>query len=348
MLVNCPKCGFSQPNDRYCASCGIDMELFRPAKVSLWKRILSSPLLHVGFVFVLVFASIFYIRQKQREELQARVEYLKGGPLLVERSQPTQVQLDASSEAQAQIAQQAPPPAPAAAPSASNASTEGSEHLGGDPAVGVSADKTQSQAPAILANQRTASAGPTRVRIIYAEVELPLLNAWTEEMRQNNYLRIFDDVAMGALPNVSQKLKSERGIKILQRIEQPLSHPSPPLDWFVGTHRGLDPESEMGFYSSLVVGDFKEGLLRGEIEIQRAFRDPKDPTKTMERISHGGPFELPSGHGFMIRGLLPRKFITDLEEAAQPDPVLSIFKSPAFREGLTEFTMILEFDNTSP
>lgn len=356
MLVNCPKCGFSQPKDRYCASCGVDMETYRPAKVPLWKKILKSPVLHIVLIVVLVLVSILYVRQKQKEELLARVQYLKGGPLLVEKSQQgADIQVGASAETQAQIAQgSAPAPANGAAISASESA------IGADAGPSPSASANTNPVP-VAANARSATPGnpasidataatakfPTKVTAIYAEVDVATLNSWMDEARASNALRSFDEVLMGPIPKMATKMRSG-GIKILQRVEQPLEAMAIPVEWFTGTHRGTDPENEIGLFASLLIGDSKDGLTRGEIEVQRAFRDPADATKSIERISYGGNFELPAGSGFFMRGLLPRKFATELDEQAHPDPFLSILKSPAFREGQTEFTLILEFDTTSP
>lgn len=65
MLINCPRCGFSQPKDQYCASCGINMETFVPQKVSLIKRLLSSTLLQV-FLVVGITLGVSYYALKNR------------------------------------------------------------------------------------------------------------------------------------------------------------------------------------------------------------------------------------------------------------------------------------------
>lgn len=325
------------------------MLAYRPAGIPIWKKILTSPFLHVGIVFALVFTSIMYVRQKQREELRARVEYLKGGPLLVERSQKDsgQVQVEATPQAQDQIAvQQAEEANSPAADVVPAGQTESSSALAtAETAAPISTAKAAVAEPA----PAPVRAGPSRAIVIYAEIESATLNAWMEEMRATNQLRTFDDVMMGPLPQVSQKLKSSRGIKILQRVEHPISQLPSTVDWFSGTHRGVDLDSEVGFFGSLALSDSKDGLIRGEVEVQRAFRNMQDAAKSMERVSFGGPFELGPSAGFMMRNLLPRnKYTTDFGEELNPDAFLTIFKSQAFREGQTEFTLILEFDNTSP
>ena len=56
MLVRCPKCNFSQPQDQYCAQCGIDMLSFKPIDLPIHKKLLKSGLFQ--FMFVLVLGTI--------------------------------------------------------------------------------------------------------------------------------------------------------------------------------------------------------------------------------------------------------------------------------------------------
>jgi hypothetical protein len=324
------------------------METYKPAQTPIVKKILFSPFLHVAIIFLLVFATITFIRQRQKEELRARVEYLKGGPVLVERNQPapaptpTQSQTttapnpDTTANAAATAGADKPASAPGSNPTASATAT--SESLPASPAAGIRAASLNAPAN---------RAAPNRAVIIYAEIDRGVLNTWVNEMRTSGRLRNFDSVTMGPLPQISQKMKNP-GVKILQQLEFSLLNSTSPYEWFSGTHRGSDPDNEMGFFSSLVVGDLKDGLIRGEIEVQRAFRDPSDPAKTMERVSFGGPFEMPNGSGFVMRGLLPSKYSMDASDDGNVDPFMSVLKSRGFRTEETEFALILDFDNGGP
>ena len=54
MMIECPKCGFAQPRDRYCASCGVDMEHLLAVPDPLWVRILQNPTLHLSLIGMLI------------------------------------------------------------------------------------------------------------------------------------------------------------------------------------------------------------------------------------------------------------------------------------------------------
>ncbi|MGZ5278768.1 MAG: hypothetical protein ACXWC9_02425 [Pseudobdellovibrionaceae bacterium] len=326
------------------------MENFKPVETPFWKKIMLSPFLHVGLIFVLVFVTIFFIRQRQKDELRARVEYLKGGPVLVERSR--QNEQPATPEADSGQATALNETDSANSTNSAKSTTLANPEI---PAPNAPAPSPVGSATSEAAGLRAANQGqstanrtaPNRAVIIYAEVDRGILNTWVNELRTSGQLRSFDSVTMGPLPQITQKMKNP-GVKILQQLELSLVNQSSPYEWFVGTHRGTDLDNEMGFFSSLTLSESKDALIRGEVEVQRAFRDPNDPGKVMERISFGGPFEMPMGSGFVMRGLLPGKYATDLGEDSNSDPFLSIFKSRGFRTEETEFTLIIDFDTAGP
>lgn len=64
MIIECPKCGFTQPKDRYCARCGVDIENFQIQPPPLFVRLLNSPSLYVGFfIFSLLVLGLFIATQ---------------------------------------------------------------------------------------------------------------------------------------------------------------------------------------------------------------------------------------------------------------------------------------------
>ena len=64
MITKCPKCGFSQPKDKFCANCGVDIELFEPQKSPLHKQIFKNTTVQIITLMVLIATamSIIYAR----------------------------------------------------------------------------------------------------------------------------------------------------------------------------------------------------------------------------------------------------------------------------------------------
>ncbi len=81
-MMDCPRCGFAQPQDRYCASCGLDVEHFVAKPKPLWVRLAQNSTLHlslIGILIVLVIGYIFYTRSELvQREMGA---FLSGRPL---------------------------------------------------------------------------------------------------------------------------------------------------------------------------------------------------------------------------------------------------------------------------
>ena len=312
------------------------------------KKILSNPFFHVSIIFVLVFLSIIFIRQHQKNELAARVEFLKGGPVVVERTKSTGNREITPSATQAEpAATNNEPSSNLNQDHSSNtnmAAAQIEEQERSLPSTSsTSSSSTTLAAAAMAARNETAPAGKMKMIISYVEVDQNVLNSWIDESRATGMLRPFDNVDVGPLLQVEQKVKGYTGVKLLQKIERTLDTSNGSQEWFVGTHHGLGLDNEMGFFSSLLLTESKDGLIHGEIEVQRAFRDPKDTSRVMERISYGSNFELPPGAGLFLTRLMPRKYVAEMDESMNPDPVLNIFKSQRFISGLTEFTLVVQF-----
>lgn len=74
MIIECPKCGFVQPKDRYCAQCGLDIETFVPAPDSLATKLGKNTRLQIGAVItvIVLFAGFIYWSQKNELEKKLR------------------------------------------------------------------------------------------------------------------------------------------------------------------------------------------------------------------------------------------------------------------------------------
>lgn len=67
MLVRCPKCNFQQPEDQYCANCGVDMNQFKPTLGQNRSSKSGNSLTFQAFavIAVAVVGSIWYFNQNQ-------------------------------------------------------------------------------------------------------------------------------------------------------------------------------------------------------------------------------------------------------------------------------------------
>jgi hypothetical protein len=117
--MKCPKCGFDQPSDRFCANCGVDVALYVPQKrsfASYWR----PGLLYAAAAALLIAGIWFLLGQKDRPDTQIvgidrpTSVFKKPGPKSEPEGNPP-----AAVGGAASIPKPAPapePPAPAPAP----------------------------------------------------------------------------------------------------------------------------------------------------------------------------------------------------------------------------------------
>jgi len=126
MMMDCPRCGFTQPKDKYCASCGLDVESFNAKPKPLMVRILQNPNVHLSLIGVLIAVIVGYIFYTQRLTVGRQVVALLNGTPLRSRDaldpdarRAAREAKRAADEAAAQrvskeTVTEAPPPAPVA------------------------------------------------------------------------------------------------------------------------------------------------------------------------------------------------------------------------------------------
>ena len=79
MMMDCPRCGFAQPKDRYCAKCGLDLEHYVSKPKPLLLRIVQNSTLHLSLIGLVILLLAGYIFSTQRELLSRRVEAIFSG-----------------------------------------------------------------------------------------------------------------------------------------------------------------------------------------------------------------------------------------------------------------------------
>lgn len=350
MLINCPKCGFSQPKDRYCANCGVDMDAFRPKAPPMMKTLLGNPAFHIGIVVVLAIGAWVMIRQNQKRELAQRMQFLSQGPVVVERSQkpepPVAVTAAEAENSPERAGFPPPPPPPTDLGQESQALRGQLEAAARQPRQREA--RVEAKLTATLDSQTTNSetAARDQVKLIayYTELDQAALGSLIRESQRSGQYNSMGDAFWGVVPNFDQQMVAMKNVRTVARENKTFDSGQPVQQWFIGHHSPTgDPEQDQGLtiYLSLNEG---EGVLRGEIEVQRSFREGARGTPN-NKMSYPAAFELRPGQGFMIGGILPRR--PNFEPSDNIDMTqgfMSIFRSAQFQSGQTQFTLLLEFD----
>lgn len=352
MLVDCPKCGFSQPEDQYCAKCGVDMQSYRPKPDPVKTRLLSNPIFHVSIAFALILAAALYIIREQRQnEMARRVDYLKYGPLYAESSRGKQVPPSQTDKAEASStttettqptsalasasggAPPGPPPPPTHGPTAP---TETSSELSlASTGVQNEADTASSEASP---NPAAVKAKPVTLKVHYALVGRPRLAEMIESSRTQSQFIDFNEFQMGTLRNVKSYLD---GLDIMESVGQQFALPNAEQTWSVGSEAS---EGQLGLVTRVSLRGMEGGNLRGEIEILRKLHESADLAQGITVKTYGpGEFELAPKAGLLVVLTLPRVSQYD-EQTLAPTKFLRIFRMPEFKQKQSEFVMLFDFE----
>lgn len=336
MLVNCPKCGFSQPKDRYCAKCGVDMENFTPKSPSVGKQILMHPALHISLIFVVVFVAVAYIKGHERKTFLEQVEKMPTGRAVIEAT-PTP-----SSEA-------LPTPQEVAGGGGPATSAE-TPHASATPISVANATAPQAvrtgqlptdAAPAGHALTTNGTLNPsaedqkraTKVHVIYAEVDDLTLKKWIPEMQAaGQYAEA--DWRMGMLPNLEKRIAEDRSIVTLESVEKSFDGNRPSQEWFNG--KSGDGQ-EFGLKTALSLREWDGSQVHGEIKITRVL-DSSD-LKVIE-----SDLEAPPKAGWVIWKVLNPKAVVSRDLLEDTKSLFQIYKSARFKNERSDFTIFLVFD----
>ena len=336
MLINCPRCGFQQPQDKYCAQCGVDIENFKPAEASSFKKIFGNPLVQLSLLVVIAGGIGFTLFQQSKRDV--------AGLLTLS---PSSIQVASGlSEDDA---------APGSADAAREMEAASSEPFSGD----ISNDLAPTQAlveaaatpedaakaPGVDADGNKAAvggkAGSPKLVIVYAEVQRGELQRIFEASQTTGQFMSFGDYAAGILPNVERKVvPSNLNIKILHREEKVLDSRAP-LRWFFG--KG---DAGLGFF--IEPTELDANVFRGNLEIRRSWPELNaSQAPEIVRKSFPAIFEVASGAGFFVSGVLPRKTPLENDNEFTSIDVYKILRSPAFQKGDSEFVIFIEFDKSN-
>lgn len=339
MLINCPRCGFQQPKDKYCAQCGVDMENFKPATPPAWKRFFGNPLIQLSLLVVVAGGVGVSLYQKGQQNLERRVSYLRSTVQINPSSnEPVQPIAEAQDLAEAPTTDQA------------------SQALQADGADGV-VTAYKVNPPAATAATPTAAAlvddknkerslaktGAPHLVVYYAEVSRGSLNGLFAASRSTGQFMNFNDYSAGIVPSIRRSLSAPQ-TKILHKEDRALDN-SKTLQWSYGLKDRRDPSVEIGLTTFFELSEMDNNNLRGNLEIQRTWREPTSSgAMEIQRKSFPAIFEIGGDTGFFMSGVLPPQSNLENDDELTAIDVFKILRSPQFRAGDSELVIFVEFE----
>lgn len=296
-MIHCPKCGFEQPDDQYCAKCGVDMSRVEVKKAPLTKH----PIFIGGVALLAVGATVLGIRvlrpfsdrdsfSLSGERGQTRAHLLKSNvsPDLRARLEQKLAEEKRDSAPQNDHAAQA------GAAESSGASSGASAGASSGASAAASALPPPAAPIAATASLRDSDATGAAATAKAAEQKgAPITFAWAEASTDWLSALGANEPGMHAIPELEVRLREARGAyRVLNVSKNKITEQGAPI-----IVRKSTGEAALLFrpHGDLIAGGSAAGTL--EVQLRRGIASHGEPLR--------GAIELVPGGGYIVRVNLP-------------------------------------------
>lgn len=196
MLVRCPKCNFSQPQDQYCAQCGIDMLSFKPIDLPFHKKLLKSGLFQFFFVLVLgAVIAYLVVNTNQPQQWVQRINRFK--TLSVPNSSPTKTAIvNESTDNTQNLAAAAP----------TEVMIESASQQQVDQFANTNIDRSRAIQPTTTTTAAASKTKVLKVKIMMIEIDREFLNNLFQLAQNQNMLLVDSAVKAASIPDLLKKI----------------------------------------------------------------------------------------------------------------------------------------------
>ncbi len=335
-MIKCPKCQFEQPDDIYCAQCGVNMKTFVAPKRSPLQAFLNNQVLQIGVLFIGIVAFVIYDFSKDTKKPQTAVNSVAR-----EVSRPVSASEAPPPPGTESVRLAAPAediPAPTAAQGTAqkiSSRTRPTKRLSDNPNMDAPVGNGAAASPA----NPTAGAATVATSLVvsFYQASRNLIN---EIQREASADSISGEAFGGiVLKKRLQALKKSGELRPVSSNRYKLD--GMPITLFKGL-RTSDVAKGVGIYMQMTTLKNEQGVLQlemkswGHVKIQ----EPDESLFSSE-------ISLDAQHSAFIAGFLPRdKAFTDEEKSLfESDRALKIYNQDDFLDGQTDLILFLEIPN---
>lgn len=330
MLINCPKCGFSQPQDQYCAQCGVDMLQYKPKSIGLMKKLFQ----HVGvqlFILLLVAGYIgqSLIRGEKPQQWVQKITHFQGITKSVRMKEAVNFSNDEDASVQsgrsgyvsgAEKVKTLNENQNLKSLSDSEIATAKNESFASSAAASTSTN---------LSSLSSTDAAAINMKLTYAEVSSETLAKWIAESSNLGLYQTLTDYSAGILNDYRRRTDPIQQVLKSTTIKLNLGSANSNLS---GTMTE-DGSHLIGLVTAIEYKSNENDTTHGTISISRNTNQGNEVFPA--------EFDLPRGAAFFIVGVLkPDSFAADKGKLIMPP--FQVLKSPDFVAHKTEFVIILE------
>lgn len=337
-MMKCPRCGFTQPRDQYCAQCGLDISNYKPPKKSLFDQITQNPLAQLIFVGLIIFFVASSIIKKKKDTVSERVKYLKGN-LQISSEKP-------NTNSTADQRAQTPPPNDynQTKPSAM-AESRGFSNPKPTDANSPNATKSMTAQDTKGLSQNSENKVSHVVKINFYEISNRVRDMLVDESRGTGQFNAFSDYYYAGLLNqFHHKLKSFGNQAQLLHSEIKNVENDKSISWFNGLESSTTGNN-IGFRYALEVSEIEPGLFKLNFEILKSWKEGVGTNTSIEKTSFPIQIDMQKSSAAFIGGILiPPATQQENDDYISSIPPFSILKSRLFRAGQTQFMTLIEIE----
>lgn len=325
-MIKCPRCGFSQPKDKYCAQCGVDIENYQAPTTPVFKKLMNSTFLQVSVVGALIIFIAIGLIQRNKG-LSERVNTLGGSlPLIPKKN------FFSNS-----------PPTPSQPSEEANGTSEGFTESSSSPSdeINNSDVKLEMKADSVESIPNTTpESPPSRIKFSYYELNLVQFEALIDDSRSTGQYNSFRDYIAGVLTQAHNRLP-----KSAQLLTETKTLTKGPLTWFLGL-QSTNTENNVGLRHTVEIEAGAEpNMYRVNFEIQKSCKElGENNGLSIQKTTFPVQFEMNASMGAFVAGILNAKSPMENEEYLASIPPFGILKSTLFRQSQSNFVIILELE----
>lgn len=348
VMIKCPKCGFAQPQDEYCANCGINITNFKPIKTPIFFRVIRSPIFHITLFAVVAASGFFAIRRYNQDSFAERIasiEQARNAETL-ERSLLEKSEFDSHARARDEggaklaahddltISADANKPSPSAtAAGALKLEASAADQAGG-------ATRSQGLLAAKVGQlEARASAPVSAATVTFFEANRRAIEAVFS--RALNAGVTADGVEFAVVEGAADLLKRATASKQLVEVDRAQVPIQTNRVARVFKGAGTQVENIVGFTVELTVGLGEDGFFPMHVRAVRAIRD----RNLNPEIALPETFLLPASGALLISGVLPHSASPPSpaeERIYKGIPVLRMMTTDSFKALLTDALIAIE------
>lgn len=290
MLIHCPKCGFQQPQDQYCARCGVDMLNYKPNSIESSRKAVSrSGLIQIIFFVILVASISFFIGKSDHE--QKWVTKMRGLPSAIKTT-------TTSSTTQLE--------SPTAPNNDSNPDFENAEkspeieiavespdqlnRLTGDTISTASENKLDDSSPNSKAKTESLSLTTLNpdISVSFIEVSKPILTQWIQQAQSKNSFQNFPEFSAGILHISLQNLENQ-----IKKLKKEGSQVQAGKIFSFLSGKSFDDGSDfIGFQTQIEIKSLENQLIKGQFSLVKNTRQNKEQFVAELELQKGTTFFL--------------------------------------------------------